>query len=236
MYPPSRHEHVPLWGAQHPCWEQRAEGKGLRTADFLGSRSQSPLFPPITGRLGGIFNADVVLSTSARKPMSLQSLCCSLAIPRHHGQVSTHSAKFAICFTASTAPGSGSSSMKKFLDSQMLMAFSCEKKVSSYCTGLTCPPFARTEDGDGESSGSTGSSPLLLISLASGGASAPPRHPTPIPYNINGRCSGTVLALPAQPWTQRKQHVPSRQNHRRRSRAEPNPSSGSGGALPWGSS
>lgn len=54
--------------------------------------------------------------------------------PHAMGRFITHSAKFAICFTASTAPGRGSSSMKKFLDSQMLMAFSCEGKVNNYCT------------------------------------------------------------------------------------------------------
>lgn len=64
------------------------------------------------------------------------SHCFTPSHPKHHGQVPTHSAKFAICFTASTAPGSGSSSMKKFLDSQMLMAFSYMGKESSYCTGL----------------------------------------------------------------------------------------------------
>lgn len=74
--------------------------------------------------------------------------------------------------------------MKKFLDSQMLMAFSCERKESSYCTGLTCPPFARTEDSDGENGGSAGSSPLLLTCLASVGAPAPhlPPHTHPVQY------------------------------------------------------
>lgn len=78
------------------------------------SRSQSPFSPSLPDGLNGHGG-----------PVS---------IPTHHGQVPTHSAKFAICFTASTAPGRGSSSMKKFLDSQMLMAFSCEGKENSYCT------------------------------------------------------------------------------------------------------
>lgn len=72
--------------------------------------------------------------------------------------------------------------MKKFLDSQMLMAFSCEGKESSYCIRLlatlilacaSSPPFAGTEDGDSKKGGSPGSCPLLLTHLASVGASVP---------------------------------------------------------------
>lgn len=36
----------------------------------------------------------------------------------------TYFSRLAICFTASTAPGRGSRSIKKFSDSHMLMAFS----------------------------------------------------------------------------------------------------------------
>lgn len=107
-------------------------------ADVLGdcSRSQSPLSPPFPdGWEIFIFNAVVVSALLPRggcedtaPPLSIPTPCPC------HRQLHTHSAKFAICLTASTAPGRGSSSMKKFLDSQMLMAFSCEGKASSYCT------------------------------------------------------------------------------------------------------
>lgn len=229
----------------HPCWEQRAEGKGLHMADHLGDclRTQSPLFPPTPSRLGGIFNADVVFSASARRRMSLQSHCCS-PVHTQKGQVPTHSAKFAICFTASTAPGSGSSSMKKFLDSQMLMAFSCEGKESCYCTGLlatlflaraSSPPFPRTEDGDSEKGGRAGSGPLLQTRLASVGAfvSHLPTCTRPIQFRSEMLWSrlGFACAAPDTEGAARSFKA----NHMRLPRTEPNPRSASGGAFPRGS-
>lgn len=121
----------------------------MHGADSLGEHpaGQNPLFPPVHGCLVGIFSADAVLSTSARRQISLHAIAAPPSIPKYHRKVSTHSAKFAICFTASTAPGSGSSSMKKFFDSQMLMAFSYEGKDRGYCTGLSsrgCPEPSKT--------------------------------------------------------------------------------------------
>lgn len=134
--------------------------------------------------------------------------------------------------------------MKKFLDSQMLMAFSCEGKESGYCTGLlaalllacaSSPPFARAEDGDSEKGGSTGLGPLLLTRLASVGASVP--HPPicthPIQFIWAKLWSGLAFAC-AAPDTEGAAHS-FKAKHKRLSRTEPNPGSASGGAPPCGS-
>lgn len=47
----------------------------MHGADFLGEHpvGQNPLFPPVHGCLVGIFSADAVLSTSARRQISLHT-------------------------------------------------------------------------------------------------------------------------------------------------------------------
>lgn len=46
-------------------------------------------------------------------------------------EVKTYLSIVAISLTASTPPGSGSKSMKKFFDSQIVMAFSCNSKATT---------------------------------------------------------------------------------------------------------
>lgn len=126
--------------------------------------------------------------------------------------------------------------MKKFLDSQMLMAFSCEGKESSYCIGIfacaSSPPFARREDGDSEKRASVGSGPFLLICLASVDASIP--HLPACIHSIQLRSEmlwsrlGFACTAPDTEGTA----CSFKAKHRRLFRAEPNPRSASREALP----
>lgn len=57
-----------------------------------------------------------------------QCYCMFTLIARHGEIMQTYFSISAISLTASIPPGNGSSSMKKFLDCQMLMALSCSPK------------------------------------------------------------------------------------------------------------